>query len=161
MFTFAYLVNLSFFSFLSVFCLFYFNCFIPQREPCSSFAFQVCFSQFCSGIYTFCSPGQTIVLYFCQIAFIMLMSVYVQFVFSHTFYSCYKLLHQHLAFAVLWSFPFLFFFFLPGFSFLFFIILTFNVSNLLYFFYMHSFACLSYSPFLLPHVYKSSSSTSI
>ena len=66
-------------------------------------------------------------------------------IFSHSFYCCYKPLHLHWAFAVLWSFPF--FLLLPFFkkSFLFFIILTFNFFKPIIFF-LHIFLCL---PFLL------------
>ena len=42
-------------------------------------------------------------------------------IFSHTFYCCYKPLHLHWAFAVLWSFLFFFFFFFISFSFFYFI----------------------------------------
>ena len=72
-------------------------------------------------------------------------------IFSHTFYCCYKPLHLHWAFAVLWSFPF-FFFFLFSFFFHFFyfsLFYNFNFLNLLYFFYICSFVCLPYCSF--PH----------
>ena len=57
-------------------------------------------------------------------------------IFSHSIYCCYKPLHLCWAFAVQWNFPLFFSIFLCSsifFSFLFFIILTFNFFNLFYF----------------------------
>ena len=72
-------------------------------------------------------------------------------IFSYTFYCCYRPLHLHWAFAVLWRFSFFSFFLSSSiiFSFLFFIILTFKFLNLLYFFYIYSYICLSYCSFAL------------
>jgi len=91
-----------------------------------------------------CSLGQTIILIFNGLLWFCLQVYMYICIFSHTFWCCYKLLHVHWAFAVLRSFPFFFPFFFLLF-FLFFITLTFL--NLLYFFYIYSFVCLSYCSF--------------
>ena len=66
------------------------------------------------------------------------------YIFSHTFYCCYKRLPLHWAFALLWSFPF-FFLSSSTFFFSFFIVLIFNFLKPIIFF-LHLFLCL---PFLL------------
>jgi len=104
------------------------------------------------------SPGQSTVLNFCWTVLILLWVYMYMCIFSHTFYCCYKPLPLHWAFAVLWSFPLptalpaptntdTFFLLLPFSLFSHFLILIFNFLNLLYFFYIYSFVCLSYCSF--------------
>ena len=105
---------LSFFPFLSTYLLVLFSLLYSPVGTLLQFCFPVCsLIRFVlvDIIFGFlCSPGQSIVLYFCWTVLILLMDVCVQCIFSHTFY-CYKPLLLCWAFAVLWSFPF--FFLLP------------------------------------------------
>ena len=84
-----------------------------------------------------CSPGQSIVLYFCCTVLILLMGVYVYsvtlFLVVMNLCICFGLLQFCGVFLYLSFFLSSSLFFL---SFLFFIILTFKFLNLLYFFYI-------------------------
>ena len=145
LFNFVYL----FFLFFSTYFLVLFSLLYSPIGTLLQFCFPVCASvSFVLVDITFaflCSPGQSIVLYFCWIVLILLMGIMYMCIFSHTFYCCYKLLPLRWTFAVLWNFSF----FLFSFFFFFFIILIFNFLNLLYFFYIYSFVCLSYCSFPL------------
>ena len=153
LFNFAYLLFLSFVSFLPSqhICQFCFHCFIHQLAPLFS---SLCFSQFCFGRYNFWFPLFAGSIY-CFLLLLLLdcfdfaYGCICMCVYSVTFYCYYKPLHLHWAFAVLWSFPFFPFFSSFRFfkSFLFFY--NFNFFKPIIFFLHYSFVCLSYCSFLL------------
>ena len=86
-------------------------------------------------------------------------------IFSHTFYCCYKPLPPCWAFAVLWSFPFLFPFFLSS-SFFNFFSLFYNFNFLTYYIFstfipLFALPTVHFPLQLISNAYKSSSSTSV
>ena len=153
LFNFSYRFFLSFLSFLSFprICKFYFHCFIPQSAPCFSFIFQFVLQLvlFLNGRCQFWFPliaGSIYCSLFLLDCFDFAYGYICICVYSVTLFIV--VINLCLYIGLLQFFG-VFLFSSSFFSFSLFYNINFNFLNLLQFFYIYPFVCLSYCSFPL------------